>query len=149
MPMPPDVALRRVAILFWITGASAAGHIVVVFLTQGRFALDLSLLGLWIARGLSNRERRAWHYAHICSFLTLVVTVLVVLAIAVRWISLSEIEFFPFGVPIRGSSNGAGLAFCGVNLAISGWQLWILQRSEVRDIFSSSADVDLPPAVTY
>jgi len=123
-------ALKAVAVVFCLFGALAAVDMA-LDVARGNISLNLGILGLFIGVGLL-RYSRPWRVAAlVCACLTAVASS--VLGVAAL---ISEQPIVYSGWGQTGTlPSFVGPAIAAVGLAIALWQLWVLTRPQVRQLF--------------
>ena len=129
------VALRVLAWLFVITGVWAIADTIVGAFNH-RYILNFGVLGLIIGIGLLRLAPAARAWALVLSYFTLVsaaaVAVFVVLA-------PGEGEFSVFGKSFGEAPRSAGVALAVVAILVALWQIRVLTKGEVRELFGKSS----------
>ncbi len=128
---PNPFSLKIVAWLFILAGICSVIKIVVSLL-NGDLFVDLSVISLFVGRGLLRRSR-GWRT---CALVLLWLAMIAVPLVGVAFImSPAPIHFHVFGLRIGQASVGFGIAMVVFVFLLALWQYRVLVRPDVRELF--------------
>jgi hypothetical protein len=134
MTLSPRSALRVVAWLFILFGASAAASMIGGLFLEGRFNLAVDALGLVIGPGLLHYEARYRTWALRLLILEFVLTGIVALLFV---FNPAHSGVRVFGRPAELLSRTVAIGNLIVLFLISVWQFLVLRRPAVRALFEA------------
>jgi hypothetical protein len=143
LPVPPrslyrmtdEGALVRVTQLYWLIGAGAFLHAFLSVLQEGRLPLNLGLFSVWIAVTLRARRPRAWQAARIYSSVLILFLGAVAVPVGAGWLPPAILGLRLVDGQVVDMSRLGTVALLASLMAICGWQLFMLQRADVRRLF--------------
>jgi hypothetical protein len=140
----PETAIKIIAALWFLQGLNAAFGIGAA-LVNHVVNFDFTVLALWLGHALWRHRPRAWHIAVALTWLTIAVLAIGGAALAAFFSTRLPGKFFgqPFGFISAGPIIVAVIAL----LLLSVWELWTLQRQDVRSLFNAVTTETDPVAV--
>ena len=124
------LALRAVAIVFFLIGSLSAIDMA-IDLARGHISLNFGVLAFLVGVGLL-RHRAAWRVvALVCACLSVVASLVLGAALLV---GDRPIVYSGWG-HAGALPASTGLVFALLALAVGIWQLWVLTRPRVRQLF--------------
>jgi hypothetical protein len=126
------LALKIVAWLFIVWGILAAIE-VVLSLVHGKVHVNLSVVGIFVGRGLLKVRPGWWTCALALLWFAMILIFVLLVCAAFGFGTLTLFSSEP--LPDSAQTRAIGVAICGVAIGFLFWQYRVLTRPDVRRLF--------------